>query len=114
MTTIAKDDTSDEELYYSVRGNHRTVLLSFNKPDEKAQVLEALRAAAEKTDIAAVRNGYLDLADDLEENRKILYSSLPGEFWGEDGYIFRGSHGSSERRVRRDRRFRCRQPVLDY
>lgn len=87
MTTIAKDDTSDEELYYSVRGSHRTVLLNFNKPDEKAQVLEALRAAAEKTDVAAVRNGYLDLADDLEENRKILYYSLPGEFWGEDGYI---------------------------
>lgn len=76
LSTFLKEGDPDEALYYEIRGEFRRQLLKFRKDEEKAQVLTGLREAAQHADRDSVKNGLLDLASDLEENRRIFYRRI--------------------------------------
>ena len=76
LSTFLKEGDPDEALYYEIRGEFRRQLLKFRKDEEKAQVLTGLREAAQHADRDSVKNGLLDLASDMEENRRIFYRRI--------------------------------------
>lgn len=87
LQTSVMEGQTTEDLYYAIRGDFLHVITNFQNPDEKAQILVGLRAAAENTDTMAIRDALLDLAFDYENNNRIFYFNLPGELWGENGNI---------------------------
>lgn len=76
LSTFLKEGDPDEALYYEIRGGFRHQLLKYRKDEEKAQVLTGLREAARHADRDSVKNGLLDLASDMEENRRIFYRRI--------------------------------------
>ena len=83
LSTFLKEGDPDEALYYEIRGGFRRLLLNpeFRHEKEKTQVLAALREAAQHADRDPVKNGLLDLAADLEGNRRMFYDRV---LWGAD------------------------------
>ena len=75
------------DLYYAIRGGFRSLLEYHHGANEKRQILEGLREAAEHTQMTVVRNALLDLASDYENDRRIYYEYLPGKYWGVGGEV---------------------------
>ena len=86
LTTFLQEGDPEEALYYDIRGGFHKNLRDYQRDEEKAQVLTALREAAAHADRDAVKNGLLDLAADLEQNRRIFYNSIPWGLRGSDGW----------------------------
>jgi len=70
-----------------IRGHFYWMISKFRNPDEKEQILAALKEAAGNTDSTAVRDALLDLSSDYENNRRTFYNELPGDLWGKEGRI---------------------------
>lgn len=83
LRTFLHEGDPEEALYYEIRGGFRRLLLDseFRHEKEKTQVLAALRDAAQHADRDSVKNGLLDLAADLEGNRRMFYDRV---LWGAD------------------------------
>ena len=83
LRTFLHKGDPEEALYYEIRGGFRRMLLNpdFRQEKEKTQVLAALREAAQHADRDPVKNGLLDLAADLEGNRRMFYDRV---LWGAD------------------------------
>ena len=87
LTAAVKEGETTEDLYYAIRGDFYGMLSKFRNPDEKEQILTALKEAAENTDSTAVRDALLDLSSDYENNRRTFYNDLPGDLWEKEGRI---------------------------
>ncbi len=87
LSVSLSEGEPEENMYYAIRGWFYSSIAQFQEPEEKEQILRGLRNAAENTDVAAVRDGLLDLAADYENNRRIFFYTCPGEYFGEEGSI---------------------------
>ena len=78
LSACVDEGETTKELYYAIRGGFLWQITKFQGPVEKAQIIEALKAAADESDIDAVKNALTDVAYDYENNRRIFCIDWPG------------------------------------
>lgn len=87
LSATAYEGQTDEELYYSIKADFLGALAGIQKPEEKKQVIAALKEAADNAEKVAVRDALLDVIRDYENNSRILHFSMSGLFVKEEGMI---------------------------